>query len=190
MVTQGSNSQLDRLPFRCRRQGLQSFTRCRTLFIPAAAWGHFSRPNQPFCGTRACHGYTTLPRWSCSPIQRYGLPSPVVFDDRFESMQDCSRRCAGRSLGTLWKCFCHRDERCTENLPSGNAVGPRPPHTNSQVSLFFLLRVQVAQVCRKETRNGKIGVDSRVDCSLGIVVLPCREGMVPDREGMVWPSRA
>ncbi|MFO0067782.1 MAG: hypothetical protein ACK523_17640 [Pirellulaceae bacterium] len=58
------------------------------------------------------------------------------------------------------------------------------------MGLLSLVRLEAAQVCRKEGRNGKIDSDSRVDCSLGIVVLPCSEGMVPDREGMVWPSRA
>jgi hypothetical protein len=38
-VTQSSNSQVDRLPFRCSRQGLQSFTACRTVFIVGASWG-------------------------------------------------------------------------------------------------------------------------------------------------------
>jgi hypothetical protein len=53
----------------------------------------------------------------------------------------------------------------------------------------FLLGIQGTRVCRKQGKNGKLGEDSRVDCSLRIVVLPCREGKVPDREGMVWPSR-
>jgi hypothetical protein len=79
-VTQRSNSQVDRLPFRCSRQGLQSFTACRTVFIVGVAWGLLLGPTHHSVGPRPPTSENTT-TWKRRPIHGYGSPPPVAFHD-------------------------------------------------------------------------------------------------------------